>query len=87
LLEGLQELRQEDERRLVDEQVDMFRHQEVSIDAGLVTGPSLFENDLKRFLGCRRFKKRKTVEATEGNEVKGFGVLEPLEAVGHIVTP
>jgi hypothetical protein len=35
------------------------------------------------------YKKWKTVKATERDEVKGFGFLEPLQAVGHgaIVTP
>jgi len=38
-----------------------------------------------RFLGCRRFKERKPVKATESDEVKSFGSLEPLQATGHAV--
>ena len=37
LLERLQKLRHQDQRRLVDQQVDMFRHQDVSVDPGPVT--------------------------------------------------
>ncbi len=54
LLERLQKLRHQDQRRFIDQQVDMFRHQDVGIDPGLVTRAGLFENELKRFLGRRR---------------------------------
>src|SRR5271157_5631161 len=76
-------------RRLVDRQVDMFRHQDVSVDPGLMTCPGLFQNGLERLRGFRRFKERKTVKATERDELKGFRFLEPLQAIGHgsIVTP
>ena len=51
LLERLQKLRQQDQRRLVDQQVDMFRHQDISVDPGLVTCAGLFQNGFERFLG------------------------------------
>jgi hypothetical protein len=82
-LSALKKLRHQDHRPLVDQQGHMFRHQDASVDPGPVTGPSLFQNQLKRFLGCRRFKERKTVEATERFEAKGFGFLEPLQAAGQ----
>jgi hypothetical protein len=45
--------------------------------------PAARRNELKRVLSWQRFKERKTVEATERNEVKGLGFLESLQAVGY----
>ena len=85
LLERLQKLRHEDGGRLVDQQVNMFRHQHISVNPGLMTCPSLFQNGFDRYLGARRFKERKPVKATERDEVKSLSSLEPLQAIGHIV--
>ncbi len=89
LFERLQKLSQQNLRRLVDQQVDMLRHQDISVHPGLVTRAGLLQNGFEGFLGFFHFKKRKTAVATEGDEVKCFGFLEPLQAVGHgaIVTP
>ena len=69
LLERLEKLRHEDGGRLVDQQVNVFGHQHVSVDPCPMTRPGLFQNGLDRFLGSRRFKERKPVKATERDEV------------------
>jgi len=64
----------------------MFRHQDVSVDPGLVTCAGLFKNGFKCFLGFRRFKERKTVEATERDEVKGFGFRNRFRPYGMVLS-
>jgi hypothetical protein len=52
LFEGFEELGEEDVRRLVDEEMDVLRHEDVGIDTGFVAEPCLFEDyldDLFRF--------------------------------------
>jgi hypothetical protein len=83
LLERLQKLRQEQVRRLVDQQVNMFGHQHVSVNPGLMTCPGLFQKVFDRFFGPGSPKERKPVKAAERDEVKGFRTLEPLQAIGH----
>jgi hypothetical protein len=83
LLERLQKLRQQNGWRLVDQQVNMFRHQHVSVNPGLMTRPSLFQNGFDCFFGPRCLKERKPVKATERDEVKSLRALEPLQAIGH----
>ena len=83
LLERLQKLRYEDGGRLVDQQVNIFGHQHVGVNPGLMTRPGLFQNGLDRFLEFRGFRQRKPVKATERDEVKSLRSLETLQAVRH----
>ena len=83
LHEGLEKLRHNDRRRLIHQQVDMLGHQDVGVDSSPMTCPNLLRNSFDRILGFRRFKERETVTATEGDEVKGLGFLEPFQTVGH----
>ena len=83
LLQGLQKLRHKDRRRLVDEQVDVLGHQDVSVDPGLMMPPNPFQNGLDGVFRARRFEKRQTVKATECDEMKSLGLLKPLQTVRH----
>ena len=83
LLQGLQKLGQQDRWWLVDEQVDVLGHQDVSVDSGLMTCTNPFQNSLDCVLGVRCFKERETVKATECDEVKCLRLLEPLQTVRH----
>jgi hypothetical protein len=76
LLERFQKLRHEDDWRLVDQQVNMFRHQHVSVNPGLMTCPGLFQNGFDRFLGAPCFEERETVKATERDEMKSLRSLK-----------
>jgi hypothetical protein len=84
LLEGFEELSQEDGRWLVDQQVDMLGHEHVGIDAGTVTGSGLFEDGFDGGFGVGIVEVGKTVVTTEGDEVERFGLLVPLETVRHM---
>ena len=85
LLEHLEKLRHENARRLVDEQMNMFGHQYVSVNPGLMTCPCVLQNGFNSFLRFRRFEERKPVKAAERAEMKSFRSLEPLQAIGHTV--
>ena len=50
LFEGLEELREQDVRRLVDEEMDVLGHQNVGVDAGLVALPGLLKDGLDGLL-------------------------------------
>lgn len=52
----------------------MFGHEDVGVDAGLVTGASRFEGGF----GLGLLEVGETMEAAEGDEVERFGLLEPL---------
>ena len=78
LLDGFEKLRQQDLLRLVDEQVNMFRHQNVSVNSCPVASPGLFQHHLNRFLGGRRPQQRMAVIATEGDEVQRLRLLIPF---------
>ena len=43
----------------------------------------MLKNGFDHFLGSRCFKERKSVKATERDEVKSFRSLETLQAIGH----
>jgi hypothetical protein len=83
LLQGFQPLCKQDGRRLVDEQMDVLRHQDVGIDPGLMPEAKLLDRRLDEVFGLRGMQERQTVEATEGEEVKRLGLLESLETGGH----
>jgi hypothetical protein len=72
LLEGFEKLSQEDGRWLVDEQMDVLRHQDVGVDPRLMPRARHFQYGLHGVFGLRRFEKRKTVKATEGDKVESF---------------
>jgi hypothetical protein len=76
LLERLEELRNNDGRRSVHEQMDVLRHQDIGVDSGLTAGTSLFQNsfdDVPGFGGC---KERKPLVTTEGDEVETLCLLK-----------
>src|SRR5512146_1792405 len=83
LLEGLEKLGHENRRRFVHEQMNMFRHQHVGIDSRLMTCMSQLQHCFNCVLRFRRFEKRETAKAAEGNEVESFRFLEPLQTVRH----
>lgn len=85
LLERFEELRYEDERRLVDQQVDVFGHEHVGINPGLMTRAGLLQDGFYRFLGARRRQERKSVKATERDEVESLRLLEAFQTDGHAV--
>jgi ATP-dependent RNA circularization protein (DNA/RNA ligase family) len=45
--------------------------------------PGQFRNGLDCLPGARRIEQRKTVKATESDEVKSFRFLEPFQTVRH----
>lgn len=69
--------------------MNMLRHQDASVNPGLMTRADLLQSCCEGFPGFLHCEKGKTVEATEGYEVKGFSFLESLQAAGHgvLVTP
>jgi hypothetical protein len=83
LFEGFEELSEQDVRGLVDEQMDVFGHEDVGIDTGLVAEPGPFEDGLDDVLGFRAGEVRETVETAKGDEVEGLGLLVSLQTVGH----
>jgi hypothetical protein len=83
LLYGLDKLRHEDRWWLVDEQMDVLRHQDVRVDPRLMSCTSRFQYGLNCLLGARRIEQRKTVKATESDEVKSFRFLEPFQTIRH----
>jgi len=83
LLQYLEKLRQQNLWRLIHEQVHMLGHQDISIDPRLVPCARLFQHNLNSLPGDRRIKQRKTVKATEGDEMKRFRLLESFQADGH----
>jgi hypothetical protein len=83
LLHSFEKLGHEDRWGLVDEQMDMLRHQNVGIDPRLMSRTSQFQYGLNCVLGVLRIKKRETVKATERDEVESFCFLEPFQTVRH----
>jgi len=83
LLEGLEKLGQEDRWRLIDEQMDVLWHQDVSVNPRLMPRASHFLYGLHDLLGLRHFKKRETVKTTEGDEVQRLRFLKPLQTARH----
>ena len=75
LFEGIEELVEGDVWGLVDEEVDVLGHEDVDVDAGLVAGTGLFEDSFDDRFGLRG-EVGEPVEATEGDEVEGLGLLE-----------
>jgi len=83
LLDDLEKLRQQNSRRLIDEQVNMFRHQNVGVNPRLMPRTRLFQHRLERLAGGGRFKERETMKTTEGDEVQRPRILKPLQAARH----
>jgi hypothetical protein len=61
----------------------MFGHQHVRIYPDLMPIPNLFQNCFDGIFEGGFFKKRTPVVATEGDEVKSLGLLEPLQTGRH----
>jgi len=85
LLGRFQKLGYEDRWRLVDQQVDMLRHQHVGVNPGLMPCPGLFKNGFDRIFGFGCLKEGKPVKPTEGDEVESFRFLEPFQTIRHAV--
>jgi hypothetical protein len=75
LLEGLEEERDEDRRRLVHEQVDVLGHDDIGVDTGLMTGTGLLQLLLDEGFRVGIGEEWETVETAEGDEVESFGLL------------
>ena len=58
LLDGFEELGQQDLRRLIDKQVNMLWHQDVGVNARMMPCMRLFQNGLDRLSGSRLFEQR-----------------------------
>lgn len=84
LFEGFEELGEQDSGWLVDDEMDVLGHEDVGVDAGLMTGTGLLEVGLDEGFGLRCGEVGETVVTTEGDEVEGLGLLVSLEAVGHL---
>jgi hypothetical protein len=78
LLDGFEELSDEDRRRLVHEQMGVLRHQDVGVDPRRMSRASLFQDGFDCFLCAGHIEQRETVKATEGDEVEGLHLLKPL---------
>jgi len=83
LLDCFEKLSDENRWWLVDEQMDVLRHQNVGVDPRLMSCASQFKYGLNCVLGVRRIEKRETVKATESDEVESFCFLEPFQIVRH----
>jgi hypothetical protein len=83
LLEGLEELGYRGRRRLVHDQVEVFRHDDIGVDAGVMTRTGLLESLLDEGFGVWIGEEWKAAITTEGNEVERFGLLISLETERH----
>jgi hypothetical protein len=83
LLYGFEKLGHEDRWWLVDEQMYVLGHQDVGVDPRLMSCTSRFQYGLNCLPGARRIEQRKTVKATESDEVKSFRFLEPFQTIRH----
>ena len=83
LLYSLEKLGHEDRWWLVDEQMYVLGHQDVGVDPRLMSCTSRFQYGLNCLPGARRIEQRKTVKATESDEVKSFRFLEPFQTIRH----
>ena len=83
LLDGLQQLRKQNPRRLIDEQMDMLGHENVGINSRQMPCARLFQHCLDRLLRSRRFQQREPVKTTERNEMQRFRCLESFQAARH----
>jgi len=71
-------LGEQDGRRLVDEQVDVLGHEDVGVDAGLMTGTGLFEDGLEGglgFWGCEIVEGFCLLESVGGRTALGYRTL------------
>ena len=78
LLPGLQKLGDEDLQWLVHQEVDVFRHQDVGVDAGTVSGSGLLELLFDDGLGVWVGEEGQPAVTTEGDEVEGLSLLVSL---------
>jgi hypothetical protein len=83
LLYGFEKLGHEDRWWLVDEQMYVLGHQDVRVDPRLMSCTSRFQYGLNCLPGARRIEQRKTVKATESDEVESFCFLEPFQTVRY----
>lgn len=83
LLEDLEGGSQRAAFRLADEQVDMFRHDDVAANDEAIPAADLLEGLLENVAGQRRVEQGATAVATEGDEVEAAGLLISLEPLRH----
>ncbi len=75
--------RDDDRRWLVHEQVDVFRHNDIAVDAGPVTRTGTLQLLLDEGFGVRIGEEGKTAVTTEGDEVERFALLISFEPIRH----
>jgi hypothetical protein len=63
--------------------MDVLRHEDVSIDPGMMPRPNLLQCGFYDSFGMDFLQIWKAVKAAECDEVKEFGSLVPLETVRH----
>lgn len=82
MLEGLDPLAKQDVRRLVDENVDVLGHENVRVDTGIVTCPSLFEQRFGEVFGFKVGEVGETVVTAEGRKWKDSACWNRLSPHG-----
>jgi hypothetical protein len=83
LLQGLQGLRQSVPFRFVQEEMDVFRHHHVTVDAQDIGLANSFERLDKSLTGVDLLKIRAAVIAAKRQEMNISGFLEALQSPRH----
>jgi hypothetical protein len=76
-------LSQHDPRRLIDQQMNVLGHQHIRVNPRPMPRARLLQHSLARLPGDGRFKQRKTMKATESDEVQRFRLLESSQSARH----
>src|ERR1035437_7662068 len=63
--------------------MSVLRHHNVAVDAQCEAPPNLFQSQQKRFFHAHLCQERKSMIATESQEMRLPGMMETLEPVGH----
>jgi len=61
----------------------MLRHENVSVNTGIMSGAGIFQDGFDHKLSLHRAKEWEPMKITEGDEMKELGFLEPLQSIGH----
>jgi hypothetical protein len=69
--------------RLAQQQMDVFRHNNIPEDMNLKAPAYLFEREQERTFHMRLDKKRQPMIATEGEKVCLARMMKPFESFGH----
>jgi len=81
--EIVERIGQEPEIWFAEQQVDMFGHDDVSVDKHAKTPARAFENVDKQIVSIGRVELGTSVITSEGYEVRVLRLLEALEPSGH----